>query len=99
MLYPHFQRHVIPGWLDKGLRWRHRSTAALAHTLVLAPDPEWVRRLPNGKLPDRTDFVRYGHRLRERMHAWQTAVSEAKRLADEFASWLERPNPDRIEPL
>lgn len=99
VLYPHFQRHVIPGWLDKGLRWRHKPTAALERTIVLAPDPEWVRRLPNGKLPDRTDFPRYGHRLAERMRAWQTAVREAQRLADEFAAWLERPDPARIEPL
>ncbi|TSE32649.1 patatin-like phospholipase domain-containing protein [Tepidimonas charontis] len=99
VLYPHFQRHIVPGWLDKALRWRHRPTEALAHTLVLAPDPDWVRRLPNGKLPDRTDFPRYGHRLAERMAAWQTAVREAQRLADEFAAWLERPDPSRLEPL
>ncbi|TSE38384.1 hypothetical protein Tfont_00212 [Tepidimonas fonticaldi] len=99
VLYPHFQRQVIPGWLDKGLRWRHRPTAALDHTIVLSPDPDWVRRLPNGKLPDRTDFPRYGHRLAERMQAWQTAVREAQRLADEFAAWLQRPDPARVEPL
>jgi hypothetical protein len=23
VLYPHFQKAVIPGWLDKGLKWRH----------------------------------------------------------------------------
>ncbi|WP_334133449.1 phospholipase [Tepidimonas sp.] len=99
VLYPHFQRQVVPGWLDKGLRWRHRPTAALDHTIVLAPDPQWASRLPNGKLPDRTDFARYGHRLAERMQAWQTAVREAQRLADEFAAWLQRPNPARVEPL
>ncbi|MEW6694278.1 MAG: patatin-like phospholipase family protein [Pseudomonadota bacterium] len=99
VLYPHFQRQIVPGWLDKGLRWRHRPTAALAHTIVLAPDPDWVRRLPNGKLPDRTDFPRYGQRLAERMQAWQTAVREAQRLADEWAEWLQRPDPGRVEPL
>jgi hypothetical protein len=99
VLYPHFQRQVIPGWLDKGLRWRHRPTSALDRTIVLAPDPAWVRSLPNGKLPDRTDFERYGHHLSERMRVWQTAVREAQRLADEFAAWLERPDPGRVEPL
>lgn len=99
VLYPHFQRQVVPGWLDKALRWRHRPSAALAHTLLLAPDPEWVRRLPDGKLPDRRDFERYGRDLPARMRAWQTAVREAQRLADEFAAWLERPDPARVEPL
>jgi hypothetical protein len=99
VLYPHFQRQVVPGWLDKGLPWRHRASPALAHTLLLAPDPHWVMRLPNGKLPDRRDFTRYGPRLAERMRAWQTAVREAQRLADEFAAWLENPDPTRVELL
>ena len=28
--------------------------------VLLAPDPEWVKKLPNRKLPDRSDFTRYG---------------------------------------
>ncbi|TSE27560.1 patatin-like phospholipase family protein [Tepidimonas aquatica] len=99
VLYPHFQRHVVPGWLDKALPWRHRATDALAHTLVLAPDPQWVRTLPNGKLPDRSDFPRYGRDLAARMRAWTTAVREAQRLADEFETWLQRPDPSVVEPL
>ena len=40
VLYPHFQRAVVPGWLDKGLRWRHKSTGFLDRMVVLAPDPD-----------------------------------------------------------
>jgi len=29
--------------------------------LVLAPNPAWVRALPGGKLPNRTDFRRFSH--------------------------------------
>jgi hypothetical protein len=46
---------VVPGWLDKALKWRHGSTAFLDHTIVLAPNPEWLKTLPNGKLPDRSE--------------------------------------------
>lgn len=99
VLYPHFQKAVIPGWLDKGLKWRHGATAFLDHTLVLAPDREWVARLPNGKLPDRTDFARYGADLQARMKAWNAAAAASRQLADEFAAWLERPDPARVEPL
>ncbi|MBT2324147.1 phospholipase [Variovorax paradoxus] len=88
VLYPHFQQAVVPGWLDKGLKWRHRPTRFLERTVVLAPDPEWVRSLPNGKLPDRNDFVRYGKDAPARMKAWRTAAGEASRLADELAEWL-----------
>jgi hypothetical protein len=66
VLYPHFQRQVVPGWLDKVLKHRHHATPYLDNVIVLAPQPEWVRRLPDAKLPDRTDFKRYGRPRRSR---------------------------------
>jgi hypothetical protein len=99
VLYPHFQKAVVPGWLDKGFKWRHRATPFLDNMVVLAPDPAWVATLPNGKLPDRTDFPRYGTDLKARMLAWNAAVGESRRLADEFAEWVERPDSTRVEPL
>jgi hypothetical protein len=99
VLYPHFQKQVVPGWLDKALKWRHRPTDFLANTVVLAPNPQWVQTLPDAKLPDRTDFTRYGNDLSARMKAWNTAVSAAEQLADEWADWLENPDPSRVEPL
>ena len=99
VLYPHFQKAVVPGWLDKGLKWRHRATAFLDRMIVLAPDPEWVRQLPNAKLPDRTDFTRYGKDLPARMAAWNAAARASGQLAEEFASWLEKPDPARVEAL
>lgn len=99
VLYPHFQKAVVPGWLDKGLKWRHRATAFLDRMVVLAPDPQWVRQLPNGKLPDRTDFTRYGNDLQARIRDWTAATSASRQLADEFAQWLERPDVGRVEAL
>ncbi len=98
-LYPHFQRAVVPGWLDKGLRWRHRATHFLDTMLLLAPNPEWIRTLPNGKLPDRQDFTHYGNDLAGRVSAWGRAVRMSQQLADEFSAWLERPDPARLQPL
>ena len=99
VLYPHFQRSLVPGWLDKPFKRRHRPTAALDNVLVLAPDPDWVRSLPGGKLPDRTDFKTYAASVPARQAAWTRAVAESERLADEFARWLDAPDPARIEPL
>ena len=99
VLYPHFQKAVVPGWLDKGLRWRHGASRFLDTTLVLAPDPQWVKGLPNGKLPDRTDFTHYGTDLAARMKAWRAAVSASEQLAEELARWLESPDPTRVEAL
>lgn len=99
VLYPHFQRAVVPGWLDKQLKSRHRPTRFLDNTIVLAPDPAWIDRLPNRKLPDRTDFVTYRDDLASRIRNWRTAISESERLADELSAWLARPDPDAVEPL
>jgi hypothetical protein len=99
VLYPHFQRQVVPGWLDKALKWRHKSTPFLDRMLLLAPNPEWVKTLPNAKLPDRTDFTRYATDLPARIQAWTTAARAAQQLADEFAQWLERPELERVQAL
>jgi hypothetical protein len=55
--------------------------------------------LPDGKLPDRTDFTRYTNDLPGRMQAWTTAAHASGQLADEFALWLEKPGTAPVEPL
>ena len=72
---------------------------ALDRMLVIAPDPGWVRTLPEGKLPDRSDFTRFGQDLAGRMKVWNGATAAAEQLADEFAQWLEKPDLSRVEPL
>jgi hypothetical protein len=99
VLYPHFQKSVVPGWLDKALKWRHKATPFLDRMIVLAPDPQWVAKLPNGKLPDRTDFTRYAGDLQGRVQAWTGAAHASRQLADEFAAWLRAPDPARLEAL
>ncbi len=99
VLYPHFQQAVVPGWLDKGLKSRHRATSALDSMVLLAPNPAWLQTLPNGKLPDRTDFARYGNDLASRVKAWTGAASAAQQMADEFAEWLERPDMGQVLPI
>lgn len=84
VLYPHFQRQVVPGWLDKALKHRHRATAFLDNVVLLCPSPEWVASLPGAKLPDRNDFVHLS--AEERRRRWRVAVAESQRLADEFAA-------------
>ena len=99
VLYPHFQQAVVPGWLDKSLKWRHKATHFLDNTVLLAPDPSWVKSLPNGKLPDRNDFTHYGPDLPGRVKAWRAAASQAEQLADEYAEWLHRPDMTSVSAL
>ena len=99
VLYPHFQKAVIPGWRDKQLKWRHKATSFLGNTIVLAPHPDWVKTLPNGKLPDRHDFVTYGQSWQSRAKVWQLACAASQQLADEFSAWLERPDMSLVQDL
>ena len=89
----------MPGWLDKALKWRHKATPFLSNTVVLAPNPDWVKTLPNGKLPDRKDFASYGQDLQSRVKVWQAATSASQQLADEFAQWLLRPQMSDVQEL
>ena len=99
VLYPHFQKSVVPGWLDKSLKWRHAATPFLSHMLLLAPNPDWVKTLPNAKLPDRKDFAHYGADLQARIKAWSQAATQAAQLTDEFSAWLAKPDMSVVQAL
>lgn len=100
VLYPHFQQALVPGWLDKAWKARHRATPYLDNVIVLAPRADWVRTLPNAKLPDRNDFKHYGTNVDARMRDWTRAVAESERLAGEWAGWLARGTPaEEVKPL
>jgi hypothetical protein len=89
VLYPHFQPTVVPGWLDKPWKARHRATPALDNLVLLSPSPQWVATLPGAKLPDRSDFKAWGDDIGGRMRAWRRALAESARLAEEFAATVE----------
>jgi hypothetical protein len=67
--------------------------------LLLAPNPEWVKTLPNAKLPDRHDFTHYGNDLAGRVKAWTSACSASTQLVDEFAAWLDKPDMRQVQAL
>ena len=98
VLYPHFAPHVTPGWLDKFLPWRRapRAHPWLANVLVVAPSAAFVARLPNRKLPDRSDFYRYDIDHDSRIRDWERAIAECERFADAAMRWLERPDPSIV---
>ena len=99
VLYPHFQAQLVPGWLDKAWKGRHRATPWLDNVVLLVPQPEWVATLPGAKLPDRGDFRAYGDDVEGRARAWRRAVAEGARLADEFHEAVSRGAPVAADPL
>jgi predicted acylesterase/phospholipase RssA len=101
VLYPHFNDYVTPGWLDKHLPWRRapRGHPWLEDMLLIAPSPAFLARLPNGKLPDRQDFYRYGQDHAARIRDWERAIGECGRFADAVMAWLTRPDPALLQPI
>ena len=101
VFYPHFNDFVTPGWLDKHLPWRKapRGHPWLEDMLLVAPSPAFLARLPDGKLPDRQDFYRYGQDHAARIRAWERAIGECERFAEAVLRWLERPDPTLLQPI
>ncbi|GAB3462095.1 hypothetical protein GCM10027321_23430 [Massilia terrae] len=103
VLYPHFNEHIVPGWLDKALPWRRAARGPnrgwLDNVLIASPSAEFKARLPRGKLPDRSDFKFYGLRQDERIRTWRQAMAEGERLRDDLAEFAARPDLSRIRPL
>ncbi|HEY4373197.1 MAG TPA: patatin-like phospholipase family protein [Burkholderiales bacterium] len=103
-LYPHFTPSVTPGWLDKFLPWRKQGVKGrggpwLSNLILIAPSPEFLARLPNGKLPDRNDFYRYEGNHPARITAWNRAMAECQRFAEEAARWLMKPDLSMVGSL
>lgn len=99
VLMPHFADAMVPGWFDKFLPWRRRPRRA-ANTLLIAPSPEFLARLPRGRIPDRKDFWYYAKDDAARVRDWHACVAEGERMAEATRRLLEAPDPiRRILPL
>ena len=97
-LFPHFYGRIVPGWFDKRLKWRRPQPGNVDRTILVSPSDEFVARLPNGKIPDRSDFVNY--QPADRVRIWKRCVAECEALADEFAEVIEKDQlAARLEPL
>lgn len=99
VLYPHFTDRIIPGWLDKGMPWRHARGEWLDNVVLLAPSREYLAKLPYGKLPDRKDFARFTGDDEARMKYWRAAIAESGRLAEAFLEFTRRPDAAKVQPL
>ncbi len=87
-LYPHFYDRIVPGWFDKRLGWRRPHPEHVDRTILISPSAEFVSRLPNAKIPDRSDFMNYTQA--ERVAAWRACTIACQQLADDFNELLEK---------
>jgi hypothetical protein len=89
VLFFHHQERIIPGWLDKKLTFRSPPADILENVLMVYPAEEFVARLPNGKVPDRDDFVIFMDDPERRIRDWQKAVALSAHLGEQFLELVE----------
>ena len=97
-LFPHFFDRLIPGWFDKKLPWRKPDPKHVDRTILICPSPEFVSRLPNAKIPDRSDFVNMSQE--QRRQCWRESVAACRELADDLEDvLLQGTLAARLQPL
>lgn len=97
-LFPHFFDSMKPGWFDKRLSWRRMTPANIDRTILVCPSPDFIRGLPNAKVPDRTDFVTMSPG--DRIRTWRNVIDRCRRLADDLDEVIEHDRlAARLEPL
>lgn len=80
ILYPHFADSLLPGWLERYGRRRRIPQQVLDRMVLLSPHPDWISKLPNGKIPERGDAAHMGQRERRRL--WSEAARRGQDLAE-----------------
>ena len=97
VMYPHFYAHVVPGWFDKGLRWRRSRGVNFRRALFISPSESFVASLPGKRIPDRRDFrsLTVGERIRR----WQSVLDASERLGDELRELVETGRTEAVREL
>lgn len=84
VLYPHFYTYLKEGWFDKFLPWRRVSPGQLERTVLIGPSDEFVRSLPDGRIPERQDFTRFIGRDQQRVQRWTEVRDRSMELGEAF---------------
>jgi hypothetical protein len=88
-LFFHYQERIVPGWFDKKLSWRTPPKRALERLLQVYPGPDFVRLLPDGRIPDRNDFMTFVDNPSERIRRWDEVSKLSEILGEEFLEAVE----------
>ncbi len=95
-LFFHHQKQIKPVWMDKNLKSRRSPVHLLDNVVMVYPTPTFVSALPDGKIPDRTDFVTYVDDQAQRIRNWWKAVEMSAHLGEQF---MERVDSGRIRSM
>ncbi len=99
-LFFHYQERIVPGWFDKRLWWRTPPKGSLDRVLQVYPGPDFLRLLPDGRLPDRNDFIRFANAPGERIKRWDDISQASAALGEQFMEDVESGRIKRlVKPL
>jgi hypothetical protein len=88
-LFFHYQEKIVPGWMDKRLKWRRPPKAALDRLLQVYPTRDFLDLLPDKRLPDRKDFIIFVDDPQERIRRFDEAARHSEILGEEFMEAVE----------
>lgn len=88
-LFFHHQERIIPGWLDKKLKYRRPSDNMLENVVMVYPSEGFIGKLPGGKIPDRDDFKVFLSDPETRIKNWWRVVELSTPLGEKFLELVE----------
>jgi hypothetical protein len=88
-LFFHYQDRVVPGWFDKPFARRRPTARQTERVLQVCPGPDFLRLLPDGRLPDRNDFITFANDPAERIRRWDEVSETSAVLGEEFMNAVE----------
>jgi len=91
VLYPHFHKEIIPGWLDKYLKLRSANPLNHDRTVMIYPSDSFIKSLPTQKIPTRDEFKTFFQKDDERIKLWYEIVERCQELAEDFRELINTP--------
>ncbi len=92
ILMPNTHPEMFASWFDEPLRRAYPSANQLDRLVVISPDSQWIKSLPQARLPSRQDFALHRNNKAARVAQWKQCIGQAQQLVDDFAEWLEHPD-------
>ncbi len=82
ILFPHYSNRIVPGWLDKKLKYRKPFKETIDKMVLISPSEKFLDTLPNKKIPDRNDFMDFSDK--DRMNIWNKVIDMSRVMEDDF---------------
>lgn len=99
-LFPHYTDRIIPGWLDKHIPGRQHQASHMENVLMMCPSRKFIKMLPSGRIPDRSDFMIFRGKNRERIKQWKQVCRYSEALVQELNDVIESGRlPDLVKPF